>query len=122
MSGPTPSTLGISIAAGAITLSGSILGLQYEYLMAGMFGGLMALSLAEPTTKWKMATVVATSSVMAGYGTPVAVAFAHTYAIWTTAISHESFSLFCSASIGISTHTAIPAFLSKAKKLIGAIK
>ena len=122
MSAPTPTSVGVSIAAGAITISGSILGLQYEYLMAGMFGGLVALSIAEPTSKWKMATTVASSSVMAGYATPVAVAFAHTYAVWTSAISYESFAIFCSASIGISTHTAIPAVLKWIKSFVGAKK
>lgn len=122
MSAPTPTSVGISIAAGAITISGSILGLQYDYLMAGMFGGLVALSIATPTTKWKMAATVASSAVMAAYATPVAIAFAHTYATWTATVSYGAFALFCAALIGISTHTAIPAMLKLLKRWIGEKK
>ncbi|MPS27555.1 MAG: hypothetical protein E2576_10980 [Alcaligenaceae bacterium] len=57
--------------AGAAT-AGAVLGLQYDALVPGLLGGLMALSFAAPTTRMRMALAVATSTVLAGYGAPVA--------------------------------------------------
>lgn len=122
MAEPATSTVGITLAAGAITLTGSILGLQYDHLMAGMFGGLVALSMADPTTKWRMTSSVAISALMAGYTTPVLVAFGHNFAIWTSTVAEGSFSLFCAVAAGVSSHTAVPSFLAFIKRFIGAKK
>lgn len=121
MAEPASSTVGIAIAAGTITLTGSILGLQYGYLMAGLFGGLVALSVATPTTRLRMATSVAISALAAGYSTPVLVVFANEYLAWTGRVARDSFELFCAAGIGVSAQTALPGALSWLKKRIGGV-
>jgi hypothetical protein len=118
MAEPASSTVAVAIAAGTITLTGSILGLQYGYLMAGLSGGLMALSMAEPTTRLRMATSVAISALAAGYATPVLVAFANEYLAWTGRVAHDAFELFCAAGIGVSAHTALPGGMAWLKKRI----
>lgn len=119
MAEPASSTVGIAIAAGTITLTGSILGLQYDFLMAGLFGGLVALSLAEQTSRMRMASSVAISALAAGYCTPVLVVIFHEYLIWSGKISHESLSLFCAAAIGVSAQTVLPVGLAWLKRRIG---
>lgn len=66
-----PSSSVAAWLAGAAT-AGAVLGLQYDALVPGLLGGLMALSFAAPTTRMRMAIAVATSTVLAGYGAPVA--------------------------------------------------
>lgn len=121
MAEPASSTVGIAIAAGTVTLTGSILGLQYGYLMAGLFGGLVALSMADPTTRLRMAASVAISALAAGYATPVLVVFANEYLTWTGKVAHESFELFCAAGIGISAQTTLPSGIAWLKKRIGVV-
>ena len=118
MAEPTASTVGIAIAAGTITLSGSILGLQYGYLLAGLFGGLIALSIADPTTRLRMAMSVAISALAAGYSTPVLVGFVTEYLIWTSKVAHDSLELFCAAGVGVSAQTVIPSGIAWVKKRI----
>lgn len=67
------SGVGVAIAAGTITFTGSVLGVQYDALLAGFFGGLMALSYLPPMTRWRIAGSVATSSLLAGVSAPVIV-------------------------------------------------
>ena len=78
MSEPTSTTAGVAIAAGTITLTGSIFGLHYDMLLAGFFGGLVSLSFLPPMPRLRVASTVATASVCAGlFGDATAVAALH---------------------------------------------
>lgn len=73
MAEPASSTVGIAIAAGTITLTGSILGVQYDSLLAGLAGGLASLSYLPTTTIVRTAGSVASSALIAGWCAPFAV-------------------------------------------------
>jgi len=87
MAEPASSAVGgIAVAAGAITLTGSIFGIQYDALLAGFFGGLVALSYLPPLSISRIASSVAASSVCAGFlGPIVALSVVH-YLPWMSQI------------------------------------
>lgn len=58
--------------AGAVSIAGIALGLQYDVLAAGLAGGLWALSYQPPAPVWKRALSAMTASLIAGYLGPVA--------------------------------------------------
>lgn len=115
----TITAAGGALALGTVTLSGSILGLEYGVLLAGMFGGLVALSFIEPTTRAKMVTSVITSALVAGYVGPIAHVGVLEYFPWT-AKSAEIVRWFCAFAAGVSAQTIVPLGLGWLKKRGGA--
>ena len=65
MAEPASSTASIAIAAGTITLSGSVFGVQYDALLAGFFGGLVSLSYLPPMSALKIASKAEPATVLA---------------------------------------------------------
>lgn len=105
------STAAAATAAGMITVTGGVLGMQYDVLLAGFFGGIVALSFADRQSHLKMAMSVFSSSLLAGYFAPIAAALAAHYMPALTA-SGESLRLACACAIGLAAQTAIPAGLA----------
>ena len=105
-----PTSGGAAAAAytvGTITITGSFLGLQYDLLLVGMAGGLVALSFFEQTTRTKMAISVITSALVAGYATPVAYVGVLEFATWT-AKTGDALRWLCAFGIGLSAQTVVP--------------
>lgn len=119
MAEPASSTAGIAIAAGTITLTGSILGVQYDALLAGFFGGLVSLSYLPPMPRTKLAGTVAGSSILAGYFAPVLAVGAAHYFPWLAGIG-DIMRLACAAGLGVSAQAVIPAALSWIRRRGGA--
>jgi hypothetical protein len=106
-------TAGIAIGAGAITITGSIFGVQYDALIAGFFGGLCYLTYIPQTSKLKVASSLLTASLMAGYFTPIlSAALAH-YFEWLQDISSGAFHIGVAAWIGFAGQSAGPAVIKK---------
>jgi len=104
-----------ALALGTVTLTGSILGMEYDVLLVGMAGGLVALSMVEQTGRIKMAVSVITSALVAGYVAPIAHAGALEYFPWT-AKSAEAVRWFCAFAAGVSAQTIVPLALGWLKK------
>ena len=68
-----PTASAIAAASGLSLVSGSVLGLPADALMAGFGGGLIALSFGDPMTWGRKAISVAVSTVAAAYLAPVMV-------------------------------------------------
>ncbi|MFM2086309.1 MAG: hypothetical protein RLZZ237_1178 [Pseudomonadota bacterium] len=119
MAEPAITAAGGALALGTVTLTGSILGLEYETLLVGMFGGLVALSMIEPTTRVKMVVSVITSALVAGYVGPIAHAGAMEYFPWASK-SAEALRWFCAFAAGVSAQTIVPLALGWLKKRGGA--
>ena len=115
MAEPTISAAGGALALGTVTLTGSILGLEYDVLLVGLAGGLVALSMVEQTGRLKMAISVVTSALVAGYVGPIAHAGAMEYFPWT-AKSADAVRWFCAFSAGVSAQTIVPLALNWLKK------
>jgi len=111
MAEPASSTVGIAIAAGTITLTGSILGVHYDALTAGLFGGLVALSYLPSMSAARIAGSVATSSLLAGFFAPVIAAAALNYFPWLVGMG-DYMRIAAAAALGISAQAIIPSVLS----------
>jgi hypothetical protein len=62
---PEPTTsaaAGYAVSIGTVTLTGAFLGLQYDLLLAGIFGGCVALSFTRQTPLLRMAITLITSA------------------------------------------------------------
>jgi len=119
MAEPAASTAGIALAAGTITLTGSIVGVQYDALLAGFFGGLVSLSYLPAMSPWKITGSVASSSLLAGYFAPIAAALALNYFPWLHGVGDFT-RLAAAAAIGIGWQGLLPAGLSRLRAMIGA--
>lgn len=108
MAEPTSSTVGIAIAAGTITLSGSILGVHYDALLAGFFGGLVSLSYLPATSIARIAGTVAASALLAGFFAPVISMAAMNYFAWLAGTGDHT-RIATAAGIGLCAQVAIPA-------------
>lgn len=119
---PEPTSSGAAAAAaaaGAITITGSILGLEYQLLLIGMFGGLIAVSFLPQTTRARMAMSVATSALLAGYATPVVATLSVAQIPAMAGVATEKLSWFCALVIGVSAQTLIPIALGWMRKMGG---
>lgn len=100
-----PTSTGIAIAAGAITITGSILGVQYDSLLAGLFGGLISLRFLPPMTIKQLASSLSASSLLAGFFSPV-----------VTMMGEHAFPSLL--ALGNYTHIAAAAFLGMSSQVI----
>ena len=119
MAEPTSSTAGIALAAGAITLSGSVLGVHYDALLAGFFGGLVSLSylpaMSIPRTAWS----VAAAALLAGLFAPVLSIASANYFTWLAGTGGQ-LRIATAAGIGLCAQVAIPALFTWIRKKGGA--
>ncbi|WP_254426886.1 restriction endonuclease [Herbaspirillum sp. VT-16-41] len=120
---PEPTTsaaTGYAVAVGTVTLTGSFLGLQYDLLLAGIFGGCVALSFTRQTPLLRMAITLITSALVGAYVTPIAVAWAaqSSYFDWTAKIP-EQMRFFSAFSIGVCSQTLVPLALQQLKIRFG---
>lgn len=115
MAEPASSTAGVAIAAGTITLTGSILGVQYDALLAGFFGGLVSLSYLPAMPRAKIAGSVAGSSIIAGYFAPIIAAAAAHYLPWLASLG-DILRLPSAIALGLSAQAVIPAVLNRIRK------
>lgn len=113
---------GIALSAGVITITGSFLGLQYDYLLAGMFGGLVALSFASQSSRMRMAASVVASAVLAAFSTPIIALLAAEHFPSIARAGEEPLRMFCAVLIGISTQTVVPLGLNILKNRLGGQK
>lgn len=108
-------TTGLAIAAGTITLTGSIFGVDYDMLLAGFFGGLVSLSFLPQMTKARVAGTVASSSIAAGLFGPTVVVFALHWFPFMLELG-TGVRLVSGATIGLFFQSAIPAIFRKIEK------
>lgn len=121
MTDPTSSAVtGLAVATGAVQVTGVILGLQYDLLLPGMLGGLIALSFADPTTRTRMAISVFTSTIMAAYGAPVMAAVLPAFFAFFDRVNQATLDSACACCIGIAAQTLAPVVLGRWKSKIGA--
>lgn len=120
---PEPTTsmaTGYAVAVGTVTLTGSFLGLQYDLLLAGFFGGCLGLSLTRQTSIMRLIVTLITSSLTAGYVCPMFVLWAaQSSMLGWTAETPDKMRLFSAFAIGASTQTLGPYALHWARGKFG---
>jgi hypothetical protein len=114
MAEPTTSA-GVAIAAGTITLTGSIFGIDYDMLLAGFFGGLISLSFLQPSTKTSVAATIASSSIAAGLFGPTLVVFGLHWFPFLVDLG-TGMRLVSGSTIGLFFQSAIPAIIRQIGK------
>ena len=116
MAEPASSTVGIAIAAGTITLTGSILGVQYDALLAGLAGGLVSLSYLPAMTWGRIAGSVAGSSLIAGWFAPLASIAAANYFPFVGGAGESTIRIAAAAALGLGAQVIIPAAFTWLRK------
>ena len=107
----------IAIAAGNITLSGSVFGMQYDALLACVFGGLVSLTYLPPLSLAKRLGTVAGSALLAGFFAPlIAVAGLH-YLPWLQSVG-DATRIASGAALGIAAQVLVPAGLRRLRSLV----
>jgi hypothetical protein len=117
MAEPVAPTVGIAIAAGTLTITGTIFGVQYDALLAGFFGGLVSLSFLPPMSRWKLAGSIAGSALLAGFFAPVCAAAGLYYFAWLSTVGDFS-RIAAAAVIGLCWQAVLPACLSGLRRRI----
>lgn len=111
-----PTTSGVTFALGAITLTGSMFGMDGNHLLAGLFGAFVALRYAGPLSAWSMFSSLATGTLVAGQIAPVAASAAAAQFSWLSSLpGHVGAMAFF---IGIATQTILPAALKRLRGMV----
>jgi hypothetical protein len=118
MAEPASSTASIAFAAGTITLSGSVFGVQYDALLAGFFGGLVSLSYLPPMSAPKIVGTVAGSALLAGFFAPVIAVAALHYLPWLQGVGDFT-RIAGGAALGIAAQVLIPAGMKRLRSFVG---
>lgn len=117
-----PAAPGIAIAAGAITITGSIFGVHYDALLAGFAGGLVSLSYLPHMPPMRIAGSVATSALLAGFFAPIVGAAAVNYLPWIATVGADVVRISSAAALGLCWQVVLPAGLDRLRGLISPKK
>ncbi len=115
MSEPASSITGVAIAAGTVTLTGSVLGVQYDMLLAGFFGGLVSLSYLPTMTIMRIIGTVATSSLIAGFFAPVVAVIFVNYLPFLSSIGDFT-RMSTAAGLGLCAQVLIPVVFDRIRR------
>jgi hypothetical protein len=115
MAEPVSSSGAVAVAAGAVTVTGTIFGVQYDALLAGFFGGLVALSYLPPMSYPRVAGSVASSAVLAGFFAPVLAAAGLNYLPWLREIGDYA-RLASAAGLGLTAQVLMPTIFNAIRK------
>lgn len=115
---PHSTTAGV-IIGGSIGITGSLFGAQIDALLLGMFAAIF-VSIWLPTVndRIKAAAAVALSSLMAGYGSPVAVAWVASDQA-ALAASGSPLRLLMAIAIGAACPTVVPVAIARLQSVVG---
>lgn len=113
MTEPTNTTAaGIAFATGAITLTGSIFGLQFDALLFGLFGGLISLMHLPAMSVLRLIGTLASSSLMGALFGPAAVSLSLSSWAWLSAVPAQPARLGSALLIGLFAQALIPIALA----------
>lgn len=116
---PTSTSTGIAIAAGTITLTGSVVGLGYDVLFAAFIGALLALALSDEMPRWRLALTVVTTALIAAWLAPVLAAAVAASFAWARAVSSDALRLASAGLLGATTQSLLPVLLAAIKTRAG---
>ncbi len=103
------STAGAAVVAGAVTIAGVTLGLQYDVLAAGLAGGLWSLTFQDPAPIWKRGVSALTAAIVAGYLAPVVATVGASFAAqYAPVVTPAILRLPVALAVGFLTHEIGP--------------
>ncbi|MFT4172834.1 MAG: hypothetical protein QM639_09770 [Rhodocyclaceae bacterium] len=109
---------GYAFAAGTITITGSVMGMHYDALMAGLAGALFALAMSDHQLPPKrLVAWLVTTVMIAAWMAPVIGAWLVS-SVPAFAPVDEALRLACAALIGAGAKSLIPALVGRAARTI----
>ena len=113
-----PNTTAAAAATATVTaaLAGSVLGLAYDALLGGLFGGLLSLMYQQPMPARRMAIAVGSATLFAAVLAPVAAATAVNFAPWLAALPAHVLNLAVAMVVGLAAQVAIPVGLAALRR------
>lgn len=109
MAEPSSTTAGaVAVAAGVITLTGSIVGLQFDALLFGLLGGLISLMHISVGSPFRMAMALVTAALCGAVASQIAPAWAHDSFAWTQKLSPDAIRLSSALLTGLVVQVVIP--------------
>ena len=115
----TNAAAGVTYATGAITLTGSIFGLQYDALLFGLFGGLISLMHLKPMAVMRLVGTLGSASLLGALFGPAAAAAAASW-VWLAGVPPNLPRLGAALLVGLFFQTMIPLGLSMLERFGGA--
>jgi len=116
---PTSTSTGVAIAAGTITLTGSVVGLGYDVLFAAFVGSLFALMLQPEMPRRRLALTVITTALIAAWLAPVVEVVLPTIFAWARPIPSNALRMASAVILGATTQRLLPMLLTFADKRAG---
>lgn len=115
---PHSTTAGI-IIGGSIGITGSLFGAEIDALLLGMFSAIfVSIWLPAVNDRVKAAAAVAMSSLMAGYGSPIAVAWVSSDQA-ALAATGSPLRLLMAIAIGAACPTVVPVAIARLQSFVG---
>lgn len=110
-------------AAGMMTITGGILGMQFDALVMGFLGGLIALSFQERQQGYlRMLSSVFSASILAGFGAPICVAIILHWVAFLSTVQDVALRCACAGGIGLVAQNIVPAILERLKNFIATFR
>lgn len=117
MAEPTSSTSGVALATGAITITGSVIGLQLDALIMGLCGGLISLMFLAAMPPLRVAGTLFTAALAGGAASPFAPALLTKYAAEIVAITGTTPPRMATAlAVGVLAQWIIAAAVKRVKQ------
>lgn len=121
MSEPTSTATAAAIAAGAITLTGSILGINFDALLVGFVGTIAALSFQNASTLLRLASGILLSTLCAGSLSPLLANALFHFMPWLAA-SADPLRIPIAGLLGMTSQLLFPAVIKRATSIIAGSK
>ncbi len=118
MAEPTTNVVaGIAIATGAITLTGSLFGLQFDALLFGLAGGLFSLMYLAPIgSRWRLAGTLAAASMIGAIISQIALPYAFDTFPLLLKVGADVVRPAIACGVGLVLQVVIPIFLALVKR------
>lgn len=113
----TNAVAGIAIATGAITLTGSFLGLQFDALLFGLAGGLFSLMYLPPMgSRWRLAGTLGAASMIGAIAAQVALPYAFDTFPLLLKVGSDVVRPAIACGVGLVLQVVIPILLALVKR------
>lgn len=109
----------IMLSVGTVAVTGSLLGMQYDALLFGLFGSLIMLARAEKTSRLAALGNIGTSMLVAGVGSPILSALAVAHFEMFSVLGKEIADHASALILGAGWQVGIPAAWSWVKNRLG---
>ena len=102
-----------AIATGTVSLSGAVLGMESIHLLFGLFGGMVAVLATGIVGRARVATTLATATLFAGVGSPLAVAWLLDSFGFLTKVNPAHLSNFAAMLVGFGSQWLLRTAIAK---------